>query len=873
MDSVIKKEEIDWADKQVGEYGLIRPQYAELTEILRSILDQIAKRYDAKAVVETRTKDLVSFAEKIWRKKEESPDPVNQFTDLCGGRIIASNTDQVEAICGFIEQAFEIDKENSVSLSQRLKPTEFGYRSIHYIVQIDPEKLQKEGITDVPKGTLSDVVTPDLRPLKAEIQVRTVLSHFWSEFSHRIGYKQGYDTPEIWKRELSKLSAFLEEADHKLIHIQKGLGHYLRSYGAYMTPEMMKAEIEILTNVLKHDSENESIALEIARLANELREWDTVLTVLEPFKDGINPSILCTYGLAVCNKNDHAKTCPGSPVDYQAYRQGLRFIERALELRPNDVAIICALAGTYRDVDDAKAETLYRLAFTLDPTNPYPLSYYLDYVARGGYHTVTKEYLRPLLKQAYTKSRELADVNLDLPWSFFNMGKFALFMGEPYDALQKYIKGCQSSASSWPVMQALRSLKALRGFGQDLPGQGWIEKFLSLYIFVKFGEETQWDDYTSERNGRPELKEPVVIVSGGTDKSVAADVATYQQCLKTAFRDFTGTIVSGGTLSGICGIVGHCQKHYGDSFTSIGYLPARWRTEAGGPDASELNFTKPDRRYTQLRKSQGTDFSPVEPLLFWEDLITAGIPPANVKLIGTNGGRISAIEFRMALALGARVGIVKDSGRSASDLLADPDWNTEKELYPLPKDPETVREFVNQPITKEEFPECERLAEFFHDAYRKEAMKKEEEQKNQNFFVWRELPKELKDSNRQEAMHIRYKVGLLGYEMRRVEGREPTIVEFNDAEIRFLGKVEHGRWNVERLRKGWRWGPEKDIPKKVSPYIIPWDSLSDTVKGYDLKTVAEIPTNLAKLGIELVKVSPAIVLEEDTDIPEEKESA
>ena len=122
-------------------------------------------------------------------------------------------------------------------------------------------------------------------------------------------------------------------------------------------------------------------------------------------------------------------------------------------------------------------------------------------------------------------------------------------------------------------------------------------------------------------------------------------------------------------------------------------------------------------------------------------------------------------------------------------------------------------------------------------------------------------------------MHIRYKVGLLGYEMRRVEGREPTIVEFNDAEIRFLGKVEHGRWNVERLRKGWRWGPEKDIPKKVSPYIIPWDSLSDTVKGYDLKTVAEIPTNLAKLGIELVKVSPAIVLEEDTDIPEEKESA
>jgi len=45
-----------------------------------------------------------------------------------------------------------------------------------------------------------------------------------------------------------------------------------------------------------------------------------------------------------------------------------------------------------------------------------------------------------------------------------------------------------------------------------------------------------------------------------------------------------------------------------------------------------------------------------------------------VRLLGFNGGRISAVEYAVAAAFGARVGIVEGSGRAAAEFLADPLW-------------------------------------------------------------------------------------------------------------------------------------------------------------------------------------------------------
>ena len=73
-------------------------------------------------------------------------DPLERMTDLCGVRVITQTSDQVRAVCQFLEEAFAIDRSNSEDVSQRLRPTEFGYRSVHYIVTIDAKKLQEAGV-------------------------------------------------------------------------------------------------------------------------------------------------------------------------------------------------------------------------------------------------------------------------------------------------------------------------------------------------------------------------------------------------------------------------------------------------------------------------------------------------------------------------------------------------------------------------------------------------------------------------------------------------------------------------------------------------------------------------------------------------------
>jgi hypothetical protein len=64
-----------------------------------------------------------------------------------------------------------------------------------------------------------------------------------------------------------------------------------------------------------------------------------------------------------------------------------------------------------------------------------------------------------------------------------------------------------------------------------------------------------------------------------------------------------------------------------------------------------------------------------------------------VTLLGWGGGLIAAIEYRLALLLGARVGIISGSGRSADELRRDPRWAYETRLVVLPADVDAVRAF------------------------------------------------------------------------------------------------------------------------------------------------------------------------------------
>lgn len=170
---------------------------------------------------------------------------------------------------------------------------------------------------------------------------------------------------------------------------------------------------------------------------------------------------------------------------------------------------------------------------------------------------------------------------------------------------------------------------------------------------------------------------PIVILSGGCDNSVKDKMDTYRSILLGVFSIFQGTIISGGTSDGISKIAADIGGQYPEKITTIGYLP--------------INAI-PDPQYSVLVHTSGCDFSLAEPLQMWVDILLNRRNPREVKLLGVNGGVISAGEYRLAVAMGAQVGLIKESGGSVNEILCDPLWS--RMVTPLESTVDDIQTFI-----------------------------------------------------------------------------------------------------------------------------------------------------------------------------------
>ena len=200
--------------------------------------------------------------------------------------------------------------------------------------------------------------------------------------------------------------------------------------------------------------------------------------------------------------------------------------------------------------------------------------------------------------------------------------------------------------------------------------------------------------------------------------------------------------------------------------------------------------------------------------------------------------------------MGASVAIVRETGGEASKLLTDGDWNDSENLVVLPDDEMTLRVFVG-PGSPRLAPEIrDTIARSIHEAYRKEQADRVQ-QMDPSMVKWDELLESLKHSNYNQADNVLEKIRKIGYTIERVEDRKISLIEFTDDEVEIMSEMEHARWNVERLMNGWKLGDEKDVTRKITPYLVGWDELSDEVREWDRQTVRKIPRFLAAVGLEI----------------------
>lgn len=818
-----------WAREHVEQYVL--PRYRLYAETLQKVLEKAAKRYAPLAIVQSRPKAIANFAEKALRKREEyirrygCADPVNQITDLCGARVITQTRDEMNAICEFIKEHFDIDWRNTVDCSERLKPTEFGYRSVHYVVTFKPAVFPTKDV---------DVTIPDdVYGLRAEIQVRTLLEHAWADFTHNVTYKGAFKIPAKWERELADLAAVLEAADGAFLRVRAGLQTYTSSYGAYMTREQIGDEISMLEMVLEYDPGNVQLAHRIGKLSITLGDWQKAVALLSKYVDSGYQPLVRDLGVAMCKL--HRKD-PNS----EEYRKGQAYLEEAVRLDPQDSDALASLAGTWRGIDDDKARELYRQAYEVDPSDPYPLGNFLEYQIVHTRDTSLISLMAPVISASIQRCRDQADVGMNLPWAFYDMGKFHLLLGKPYESLAAHAKAVQLSTEGGMIDTSLRALDKLTAVQDQLPGYQWVRRLLTVGHAARFPT----DDVVEQVKGlastdHEPIQGPVVIVAGGCDVNVEEELQAHRPLLLEGFADFSGTVISSGTTAGIGGLVGDVQQEHPDAIRTIGYVPRLIPADVSV-----------DRRYSEIRHTEGNDFSALEPLQYWIDIIASGIHPSDVKLLGINGNTIAAAEYRIALALGARVVLVEGSGHEAARLLSDDDWSASETLVLLPSDGKTLSAIIGSGAPSLEPEAREAIARAIHEAYRATQLSGRQSQEP-SLAGWDDLLDYLKDSNRQAADHVAEKLRRIGCTIHKVEDRDVSLLEFTKDEIEVMAEMEHARWNAERLLDKWKCGEKKDVAKKISPYLVSWRALPDDVKEWDRDTVRNIPEFLAKVGLEV----------------------
>lgn len=154
--------------------------------------------------IESRVKSWASINGKIQRKGL-APSGLDELDDLIGVRLIFLFQEDVAKFKqSFLGRGFEVFSDEDASL--RLRESEFGYQSHHYVVAMP------DGWRGVP--TLANLVGQ-----KVELQVRTLAQHIWAAASHKLQYKREEGVPPPVRRTINRVSALLETVDLELSRV------------------------------------------------------------------------------------------------------------------------------------------------------------------------------------------------------------------------------------------------------------------------------------------------------------------------------------------------------------------------------------------------------------------------------------------------------------------------------------------------------------------------------------------------------------------------------------------------------------------------------------------------------------------------------
>ena len=205
-------------------------------------------------------------------------------------------------------------------------------------------------------------------------------------------------------------------------------------------------------------------------------------------------------------------------------------------------------------------------------------------------------------------------------------------------------------------------------------------------------------------------KENLLIIAGVSSHISDCVRDVFGKAFENSFSLFKGTVISGGTITGIPGCVGEAVKSVRDRsdcrIDSIGFLP------------SNIDDTKISKGYDKVIRTFGSDFSFLEVLEYWKYIEKHKYCLENIRIIGYKGGKISNLEYRLVLALGVITGVFKAPSDKTQCYTKDTFIKNHENFVDLPFDVSTLTVFLSgNNLSGVHFEDIEKIAKEVHNNY------------------------------------------------------------------------------------------------------------------------------------------------------------
>lgn len=208
----------------LADYDRCAPLYEAYARELQALISRMLSEHGISVhSVSCRLKDRGSLAEKLSREGAIYR-TLSDVTDICGVRVITYFEDAVDRIGQVLNSEFQVDGTKSIDKRSALNPDQFGYLSLHHVLELSPERSAL-------------VEYRRFAGLKAEVQTRSILQHAWAEIEHDLGYRTGADVPRDVRRRFARLAGLLELADEEFTEIRDSLREYERTVSDRISDE------------------------------------------------------------------------------------------------------------------------------------------------------------------------------------------------------------------------------------------------------------------------------------------------------------------------------------------------------------------------------------------------------------------------------------------------------------------------------------------------------------------------------------------------------------------------------------------------------------------------------------------------------------